>query len=156
MSFYPLAKWTYYLIAIITVAVCTGIDEIIYPFFWQCNLVMVYMSGVVFVATRGRFVPSLLTSILSAVAFAYFYLPPRFSFAITHIQYLSSVIITLMAAQLISNLTVGNQQQIEAARIRELRTGTMYILSRRLANARGLDNLLQVAGDHIKEVFNCD
>lgn len=156
MSFYPLAKWTDYLIALITVAVCTGIDEIIYPFFWQCNLVMVYMLGVVFVATRGRFIPSLMTSILSAFAFAYFYLPPRFSLAITDIQYLSSVVITLMVAQFIGNLTVSNQQQIEAARIRELRTATMYILSRRLANARGLDNLLQVASDHIKEVFNSE
>ena len=155
ISFYPTAKWSDYLTAIITVALCTGINEILYPFFWQCNLVSVYMLGVVFVATRGRFIPSLITSILSAIAFAYFFLPPRFSFAITDIQYLTSVVVTLMVAQFISNLTVGNQQLIEAARIREMRTATMYILSRRLANARGLDNLLQVAADHIKEVFAC-
>ncbi len=156
ISFYPAAKWSDYLIAIITVAVATGIDEILYPYFWQCNLVMVYMLGVVYVATRGRFIPSLVASILSAFSFAYFYLPPRFSFAITDFQYLASVMITLMVAQVISNLTVRNQQQIESARIREMRTATMYILSRRLANARGLNNLLQVAADHIKEIFNCE
>lgn len=156
MSFSPYAKWSDYLRAIMTVAACTGVNELLYPFFWQCNLVMVYMLGVIYVATLGRFFPSLLTSVLSAFSFAYFYLPPRFSFALTDIQYLTSVLVTLMVAQLISSLTVKSQQQIEEARIREIRTATMYILSRRLANARGINNLLQVAADHIKEIFDCE
>ena len=47
------------------------------------NILMFYLLGVFFVAIRFGFWPSILASLTNAAAFAYYFAPPIFSFAIT-------------------------------------------------------------------------
>ena len=133
--------------------VCTVLDWLLFPAFEKANLVMVYLLGVTVVAMRGGRLAALLASVLSVAAFDFFFVSPRFSFAITDLEYLVTFAVMLLVALVISTLTVRLRQQAEAARHRERRTAALYALSRELASTRDIDGLLQAAARHLHEVF---
>ncbi len=135
------------------VAVCTGLSWLTFPYFERANLVMVYLLGVVLVATRLGRGPSIFASVLSVAAFDFFFVPPFLSFAVSDTQYLVTFAVMLVVAVVISTLTVRIRQRAESARERERRTASLYAMSRELASTRGVDELLRVAVRHVAEVF---
>src|SRR5262249_38051848 len=132
---------------------CTTLDWLLFPTFEKANLVMVYLLGVTVVAMRGERLAALLASVLSVAAFDFFFVSPRFSFAITDLEYLVTFAVMLLVALVISTLTVRLRQKAEAARHRERRTAALYALSRELASTRDIDGLLRAAARHLHEVF---
>jgi two-component system sensor histidine kinase KdpD len=121
------------------------------------NLVMIFLVGVVIVALRGRLLgPSILASILSSLSYTYFFVTPRFTFAITDIQYVITFVIMAMIAQIISHLTILNRQQAEIAYLGEQRTAALHALTRQLASTRGTKKLLEIAMRYISEVFDSE
>ena len=114
---------------------------------------MVYLLGIVIVAMRTGRGPSLLAAVLSVAAFDFFFVPPRFTFAVTDARYLFTFLVMLIVGLVISGLTVRTRAQAEAAHHREQRTAALYAMSRELAGTRGVDNLLQVAVRHVTDVF---
>src|SRR5499426_252759 len=139
--------------ALAVVLGCTALDWLLFPAFEKANLVMVYLLGVTVVAMRGERLAALLTSVLSVAAFDFFFVSPRFSFAVTDLEYLVTFAVMLLVALVISTLTVRLRQQAEAARYRERRTAALYALSRELASTRDTDGLLRAAARHVHEVF---
>jgi two-component system sensor histidine kinase KdpD len=139
--------------SVLVVLLCTALDWLLFPAFEKANLVMVYLLGVVVVAMRGGRVAALLASVLSVAAFDFFFVAPRFSFAITDLEYLVTFVVMLLVALVISTLTVRLRQQAEAARHRERRTAALYALSRELASTRDTGDLLRAAARHVHEVF---
>ena len=59
-----------------------------YPHFELSNLVMVYLLGVTVAGLRLGRGPSALTAVLNVAAFDFFFVPPRYSFAVSDAQYL--------------------------------------------------------------------
>src|SRR5215813_12580121 len=139
--------------ALAVVMVCTVLDWLLFPAFEKANLVMVYLLGVTVVALRWGRLAALLASVLSVAAFDFFFVSPRFSFAITDLEYLVTFAVMLLVALVISTLTVRLRQQAEAARHRERRTAALYALSRELASTPDTDGLLRAAARHLHEVF---
>jgi two-component system sensor histidine kinase KdpD len=86
-------------------------------------------------------------------AFDFFFVPPRFTFAVSDSQYLVTFAVMLIVGLLVSGLTVSIRAQAEAARLRERRTATLYEMSRELASTRGLTELAGVALRHVVDVF---
>ena len=119
------------------------------------NLVMLYLLGVIVVASRARRGPAILASFLSVVAFDFFFVPPRFSFAVSDTQYIFTFIVMLIVALTVSTLTVRVRMSADAARVRERRITALHALSRELASTRGTDQLLGSAVAQIAEVFDC-
>src|SRR5262249_47374291 len=70
----------------------------------KLNLAMVYLLGVVFVATRYGRGPSVLGVLLSVALFDFFFVPPRLTFAVTDTQYLVSFAVMLVVGLLVSSL----------------------------------------------------
>jgi two-component system sensor histidine kinase KdpD len=143
-----------YLWACGAVAVCTALAWIMDPYFDLANIIMVYLLGVVAVATRGGRGPSILVVILSVAAFDFFFVPPSFTLAVSDTQYLITFGVMLLVGMVISTLTVRRQEQVKAARIRERRTAALYALSREFASLRGLEQLIPAAVRNIHEVFD--
>jgi two-component system sensor histidine kinase KdpD len=139
--------------SLLVVLLCTALDWLLFPAFEKANLVMVYLVGVVVVAMRGGRFAALLASVLSVAAFDFFFVAPRFSFAITDLEYLVTFVVMLLVALVISTLTVRLRQQAEAARHRERRTAALYALSRELVSTRDTDSLLRAGARHVHEVF---
>ena len=143
-----------YLLALLTLVICTLLCWAIRPLFSPANLVMIYLVGVVFVSIQAGRGPSIAASILSVIAFDFFFVPPYFSLGISDTEYLLTFVVMLLVALTISDLTNRVRQQAEAARERERRTASLYAMSRAFANSQGIDNLTRVAAEHIGEVFN--
>jgi two-component system sensor histidine kinase KdpD len=66
---------------------------------------MVYLLGVVVVAVRFGYVPSLATAALSVAAFDFFFTAPYLSFAVDDRRYLLTFAVMLVVAVVTSNLT---------------------------------------------------
>jgi len=142
-----------YMWAISATVICTGIAWLMLGHFDLANLIMVYLLGVVVVAARYGHGPSVLSSFLSVVLFDFFFVPPRFSFAVSDTQYLITFAVMLLVALLISNMTANTHHQARIAGHRERRIASLYAMSRELAATRGEDNILRIAVKHVAEVF---
>lgn len=57
------------------VMACTALSGVMAPYFGQANLIMVYLFGVVVIATRWGRGPSALASLMSVAAFDFFFIP---------------------------------------------------------------------------------
>lgn len=143
-----------YLASIAAVALCTAISWLVSSQgLSPINLVMIYLLGVVAVAARFSRGPGILASVLSVLAFDFFFVPPRLTFAVHDTQYVITFATMLVVALVISTLTTRIRRQAETARLRERRTAALHSLSQHLARTRGTDALLEVAVQHIAEIF---
>jgi two-component system sensor histidine kinase KdpD len=147
-------EWWPYGQAMAVVAAATGLAWLMFPLFQLASIIMVYLLGVILVAARHGRGPSLLASLLSVVAFDFFFVPPYLTFAVSDAEYLITFAVMLLASFVISGLTVRIRTQAEAARQRERQTAALYAMSREFARTRGLDALLDIAVRHIGEVFS--
>src|SRR5882757_3586471 len=148
-------RWDRYAWAVFTTAACTAIAFVLYPRFELSNLVMVYLLGVTLSGLRFGRGPSVLVSLLNVAAFDFFFVPPRYTFAITDGQYFVTFAVMLIIALVIASLMASIRQQTRVAGARERRTALLYAMSRELAATRGLSSLAQVAVSHVAEVFQC-
>jgi len=148
-------RWDRYAWGVVTTAACTAVAFVLYPRFELSNLVMVYLLGVTLSGLRLGRGPSVLVSLLNVAAFDFFFVPPRYTFAITDGQYFVTFAVMLIIALVIASLMASIRQQTRVAGARERRTALLYAMSRELAATRGLSSLAQVAVSHVAEVFQC-
>ncbi len=151
----PAVRWDRYGWAGAITAVCTAMAFLMYPHFELSNLVMIYLLGVTVAGLRLGRGPSALTAVLNVAAFDFFFVPPRYSFAVSDVQYLVTFAAMLIIALVIANLTASVRQQTRVAGARERRTALLYAMSRELAVTRGIAAMAHVAVRHIAEVFEC-
>ncbi len=142
-----------YLWAVVVSAICTAVAWPMLDHFDLANLIMVYLLGVVVVAARYGRGPSLLASFLSVVLFDFFFVPPRYSFAVSDSQYLITFGVMLLVALVISSMTVSIKHQARIAGLRERRIASLYAMSRELAATRGGENIVRIAVKHLAEMF---
>jgi two-component system, OmpR family, sensor histidine kinase KdpD len=147
--------WDRYAWAGVTTAICTGIAFIMYPRFELSNIVMVYLLGVTVAGLRLGRGPALVAAAMNVVAWDFFFVPPRYSFAISDAQYLVTFAVMLIIALVIANLMASVRQQTRVAGARERRTALLYAMSRELVATRGIESLARVAVSHVAEVFQC-
>ena len=134
---------------------CTLLAFIMYPHFELSNLVMVYLLGVTVAGLRLGRGPSALTAVLNVTAFDFFFVPPRFTIAVSDAQYIVTFGTMLTIGLVIATLTANVRQQTRVAGARERRTAALYAMSRELAVTRGIENMAGVAVRHVAEVFHC-
>jgi two-component system sensor histidine kinase KdpD len=145
-----------YGLAVAAVASATVVCLAIFPFLALTNLVMVYLLTTLLVAARGRRGPALLASALGVLCFDFFFVPPRFSFAVCDTQYILTFLMMFAAAVVISQLTTRIRAQADSARLGESRAAAMLTLSRLLASTRGVARTLTAALSHIERTIDCD
>ncbi|HQR06843.1 MAG TPA: sensor histidine kinase KdpD [Gemmatales bacterium] len=143
-----------YLWAVLVVAMCTGLSWLLDQRLAAVNLVMVYLLGVVIISTWFGRGPSILTSVLGVAAFDFFFVPPRWTFAVEDTQYLFTFAVMLITGLVISTLTTRVKYQIDSSRKREQRTSALYALSRELAVVKALNDVVQSTIQHISSVFH--
>ena len=99
------------------------------------NIVMIFLLAVVgvgWVYGRG---PAVLAAFLGVGLFNFFFVPPRFSFAVHDGEFLVTFAVMLVVALVIGQLTAGLKLQAEAATLREHRMRGLYEMSRDLSAA---------------------
>ena len=142
-----------YVAAALAVAACTLLGAVVFRFLTVTDVAMVYLLGAGLVASRYGRGPSLATVLLGIACFDFFFVPPRYTFAVTDLRYLLTFGVMLGIALVISGLTLRIREQADAARQRERRTGALYAMSRELAGARGRAEVLVIAERHLRTSF---
>jgi two-component system sensor histidine kinase KdpD len=114
---------------------------------------MVYLLSSALVAVYGGRRAAALSAVLGVLAFDFLFVPPRYSFAVTDVQYLLTFAIMLSVALIIGNLNASVRLQARVAGHRERRTALLYAMTRQLAKTRGRDEMAGVAASHVSQVF---
>ncbi|MGN6452159.1 MAG: DUF4118 domain-containing protein, partial [Steroidobacteraceae bacterium] len=148
-------RWDRYVWAGSISALCTLLAFAMYRRFELSNLVMIYLLGVTVAGLRLGRGPSAVTAVLNVAAFDFFFVPPRYSFAVSDVQYLVTFGTMVTIALVIATLTASVRQQTRVAGARERRTALLYAMSRELAATRGIASMARVAVRHVAEVFQC-
>ncbi|MEX3951882.1 DUF4118 domain-containing protein [Paraburkholderia sp. EG287B] len=117
------------------------------------NLVMLYLLGVIFTATRLGRGPGVMLSFASVAAYDFFFVPPRMSFSVSDTQYLLTFVGMLLTSLVISHLTSSLRREASVAQRREQRTGAMYAMARELAAALTTEQIVAIGSRHVSEVF---
>ncbi len=140
----PARQWRRYLSSLIAVLAASLVGEVINPFVTPPNLVMLYLPAVVFVAVRYGRGPAALASLLSVMAFDFFFVPPRYTFVVGDVEYFLTFFGLLVAGLVISSLAAQARDQMRAAHRRQQQTAALYDLSRELAGTAMLQPILEV------------
>jgi len=122
--------------------------------FDRSNIVAIYILTVVLCAVRFGRGPAALAAVLCVSAFDFFFVPPRFSFAVSDVQYLITFGIMLAVGLITGQLTAGLRSQARVALHREERAGALYELARDLSGAVQIDQVVKISDDSIEHTFH--
>ena len=146
--------WGSYSLAIGGVILCTLLNSLLYGLLTPSRLVMVYLLVVTLIALLGQTGVSVLASMLSVLAYDFFFIPPFYSFGVDDIEYFFTLLVMLIVTQIISHLTILIRYQATSARLTQHQTTAMYTFSRKLTTTRGTNKILELGAQHIANLFN--
>jgi len=135
---------------------CCGVTLLAAPLalrFDRANIVALYLLTVVVVAWRFGRGPAALAAVLSVVAFDFFCVPPRFSFAVSDVQYLLTFAVMLAVGLIVGQLTAGLRFQARVASHREERAASLYEIARDLSGAVQIEQVVKISDESIERTF---
>ena len=118
---------------LLTTAVCTAAGFAMFPYFALTNIAMVYVLGATIAGLRLGRIAAVASAIANVAAFDFFFVPPRYTFAVSDVQYIVTFAVMLVVTLVIANLMASVRQQTRVAGARERRTALLYAMSRELA-----------------------
>jgi two-component system sensor histidine kinase KdpD len=150
------APWRAFGVALVIAAVVTVFSLSIFNYtgYWAVSLF--YLLAVVLAATRLRRWPTLFLAALSALLWDFLFIPPRFTFYITHLHDFLMFGAYFVIALVVGHLATKSREAEQSERRREERATALYRLTRALAASRDLDEALPKVFSLIKDSFQGD
>src|SRR6516164_8282288 len=131
-----------YVVALVAVAIALGCGELVNHWIGVENVDLVFPTAVVAVAVRFGLWPSLFASLVSALAYNFFFLPPIYTLTITDPHNIAAFALFTIVALIVSNVGARSRMQTVSAQIRVRAVDALYAFSRKLAGAGTLDDVL--------------
>jgi two-component system sensor histidine kinase KdpD len=131
-----------YALATVYVAVALLVGIVLDQILDVRNLALVFLMSVLTSAVLHGLRPALYSSLLGALVFNFFFLPPRYTLTISDPESVLALFFFLGVAIIASNLTATVQRQAAAARHRARTTEDLYLFSKKLAGTGTLDDVL--------------
>jgi two-component system sensor histidine kinase KdpD len=128
--------------ALVAVALALGIAELIGAAIGSTNSDLVFLTAVVAVAVRFGLWPSLFASLVSALAYNFFFLPPIYTFTIADPHNVTAFGFFTLVAVIVSSVAARVRTHAVATAERARTTESLYAFSRKLAGAGTLDDVL--------------
>jgi two-component system sensor histidine kinase KdpD len=100
--------------------------------------------------------PVLLAAGLSAIVWDYLFIPPLFTFTVSHVPDVLMLLMYFVLAIVLGILTSRTRAQGRAVRLREERAVALYTLTRDLSLARTKDAVAEAAVANIRKFFDAD
>jgi two-component system sensor histidine kinase KdpD len=119
-----------------------GIGELITNLIGFQSVSLAFLTAVLVSAIAWGLWPALFASMLSVLAFNFFFIPPLYTFTIADPENVVALFFFALIAVIVSNLTAATRAQILSARARAKTTGELYAFSRKVAAIAALDDLL--------------
>jgi two-component system, OmpR family, sensor histidine kinase KdpD len=147
------AKKLRYLWAVLACIAVTAVSMPLAAHFDRSNIVAIFILAVVLVGVRLGRGPAALSAVLNVAAFDFFFVPPRFSFAVSDVQYLLTFFIMLAVGLIAGQLTAGLRFQARVASHREERAGSLYEIARDLSGAMQINEVIKISRESIERTF---
>ncbi len=116
-----LQRWSDLGVSLAVTVLATAVCAVLVRHVATVNLVMVYLLGVTYVASRETRRASVLASVLGVASFDFFYVPPGGTLAVADVEYLFTMAVLLTVSLLISTLTIRLKEQSDARHREALR-----------------------------------
>lgn len=141
--------WLGYAVALAATAAATGVGLLIDLYLPIANISVTYLLAVMIVAMKSGLRAGIMASVSSFLSFNFFFTEPRYTFAITDIQNIMTVVFFLLAAVIVSNLAARLRTQVQATRESARRTTNLYEFGRKITAAATLDDVLWAVVHHV-------
>jgi two-component system sensor histidine kinase KdpD len=123
------------------------------PYLDPANIVMVFLLTVVLVAMKLGRGPAVLAAFLSVAMFDYFFVPPRFTLAVSDAQYLVTFFVMLAVGLIIGHLTADLRFQARVGNRREERLRSLYEMARDLSSVLLPEQIVEISRKYIEGSF---
>ena len=150
----PFQSLSGYWASLALVAAATAFCGLVAPFLSPANLVMVYLLAVVLASVKLGLKPAILTAFLGVLAYDFFFVPPRLTFAVADTEYVLTFIGLFTVGVVISTLVSKARERAEALREREAQTASLYYMSRDLAASADMASILDKICRNIEGTLN--
>ena len=147
------AKRLRYLLAFGACLATTLVAAPLHNFFDLANIVMLFLLTVVLVAVKLGRGPAVLAAFVSVAAFDFFFVPPRFSFAVHDFQYLLTFAVMLAVALITGHMTADLRYQARVASYREERARGLYEFARGMSSLLQTEDVVEAAEKFIASTF---
>lgn len=114
------------------------------------NIVMLFLLTVLIVAVKLGRNAAILASVISVFCFDIFFVPPRFSLAVSNIQYLVTFAVMLVTALTTTHFTSILRQRAQESIRRERQTQALYQLAKQLAGSSSVQQVLEITNEFIR------
>ncbi|MEO8299019.1 MAG: two-component system sensor histidine kinase KdpD [Burkholderiales bacterium] len=146
-------RWRGYVAALAVCAATALLATPLLAVFELSNIVMLFLLAVVGVALGFGRGPAVLAAFVGVGLFDFFFVPPRFSFAVSDVQYLVTFGVMLVVALVVGQLTAGLKAQAEVATQREHRVRSLYDMSRDLSAALLPEQVAEIGARFLRAEF---
>jgi two-component system sensor histidine kinase KdpD len=146
-------RWPGYLAAALACATTALLATPLIPLLELTNIVMIFLLVVVGIALRFGRGPAVLASFLGVALFDFFFVPPRFTFAVSDVEYLVTFAVMLVVGLAIGQLTAVLRQQADAATRRERRVRALHDMARDLSAALLPEQVAQIGARFAQSEF---
>jgi two-component system sensor histidine kinase KdpD len=140
-----------YLVAAGTVAVATLVGMAADAHVSQADQAMLYLLAILFAALGGRG-PGIAAAALSVASFDFFFVPPRYTFAVADLHSLITFGVMFAIGTAIGSLVARLRDAEEASRDREGRTAALLAFTRDAAAAADVEGVRAAVITHVRGV----
>ncbi|HMM63010.1 MAG TPA: sensor histidine kinase KdpD [Mesorhizobium sp.] len=148
----PFEPWPY-LVSSGLVGAAAGCGVLLARFLNVQNVALVFLTAVLVSAVAFGLRAALFSSLLSVLAFNFFFLPPFYSVTISDPENVVALFFFLVVALIASNLTASVRSQAMMARNRARTTEDLYRFSAKLAGIASLDDLLWAISSQVASML---
>lgn len=145
----------HYLAAAGIVAAASLLAFLVERLFPVADLSLIFLVGVLVTATWFGLWPSLFASVLSFLAYNFFFTEPRFSLTVANEATVLTLVLFLVVSVIAGNLAARLRMQVDAQREIAKRTTNLYEFSRKIASAATFDDVVWAAVHHVASTLNC-
>ena len=150
----PRRRWMRFGLSVAVMAAVTAFELPLRAVLSPANLVMPYLMAAIVIALRWGQTAAIVGSVTGALLFDFSFITPYFTFAVTDVQYVITLL-GMLAVSLVTSALAGQvRAQADAAAERANHTAVLYSLSRSLAAVRSADHVFEVVERHIRETFH--
>ena len=114
------------------------------------NLSLVFLTGVLIVAAQGGLGPSLFASLLSLLAYAFFFTPPYHSFGVAADSDAATLAFFLIVAAVTGHLAARMHREMASNRASLVRLSKLYAFGARLSAAADTEAVLHALTYHME------
>ena len=125
-------------------------------YFDLANIAMLFLLVVVLIAVRYGRGPSVLATCVSVACFDFFFVAPRFTFAVSDLQYLITFAVMLAVGLITGHLTSGLRFQARVASHRESRARALYEFARDLSSALQPEQIFETTRAVVGKAFRAE